>query len=207
VLAVLLLIVPAAWGRTAMVTIKNVEFGSGDHTVYVFPGDSVKWTHRDGDTPHTVSANDGSFDSSPNTAGSCSTPFLDDCMREGETFEHAFPSVGTFSYRCKQHASMTGTVNVVRRGGGGSSPTPPSTGPAVTPTKTSPSVSPTGTAKGTGSPSASPTAAGSVTLSESPRPDEPDGGSGNAKIAVAAAAVLILSGVGFLVYRRFISPS
>jgi plastocyanin len=60
-------------------------------------GDSVTWSNQDTAT-HTVTADDGSFDSG-NLAGKA-------------TFHHAFASAGSFSYHCKIHPSMVGTVTV-----------------------------------------------------------------------------------------------
>ena len=95
-------------------------------TVSIGVGESVTWTN-DGSAPHTVTANDGSFDSSPN----CPSSF-DACMQPGETYTHTFDAAGTFGYFCKVHGqSMSGTVVV----GEGGSPAPsgsgglPNTGP------------------------------------------------------------------------------
>jgi plastocyanin len=60
-------------------------------------GQSVTWTNQD-DAPHTVTADDGAFDSG-NLAG-------------GEEFSFTFDQAGTFAYHCNIHQSMKGTVTV-----------------------------------------------------------------------------------------------
>ena len=60
-------------------------------------GGTVKWTNGD-NTSHTVTADDGSFNSGGKGA-------------QG-TFEHTFPQGGAFGYHCAIHPSMQGTVQV-----------------------------------------------------------------------------------------------
>ncbi|HUL04381.1 MAG TPA: plastocyanin/azurin family copper-binding protein [Gemmatimonadales bacterium] len=60
-------------------------------------GQSVCWQNS-GSVAHTVTSNDGtSFSSS---------------LAAGQTFLHAFPTAGSFPYRCTIHAGMTGTITV-----------------------------------------------------------------------------------------------
>jgi plastocyanin len=68
-------------------------------SVDVAVGGTVTWTFDDGDTPHTVTADDNSFGSPPNgqTKG---------------TFEHVFPKAGSVKYHCDLHPDMIGAVNV-----------------------------------------------------------------------------------------------
>jgi len=67
-------------------------------SVTVTAGDSVTWTHQ-GSNPHTVTADDGSFDSG--------------AMASGDSFGHTFQSAGTYSYFCEVHGqSMSGSVTV-----------------------------------------------------------------------------------------------
>ncbi len=62
-------------------------------------GATVKWTITDNqNAPHTVTAEDSSFDS-----GSKNT---------GETFSFTFTKAGTFAYHCTFHANMTGKITV-----------------------------------------------------------------------------------------------
>ncbi len=80
-------------------------------TVTIAVGETVTWSH-DGQQPHTVTADDGSFDSSPN----CPT-VITQCMETGDTYSHAFNSAGSFDYFCKVHGqSMSGTVVVEAAG-------------------------------------------------------------------------------------------
>ena len=60
-------------------------------------GQKVTWTNTDG-FPHTVTADNGSFDSGPVAAGT--------------SYARTFKQAGTFAYHCKIHSSMHGTVVV-----------------------------------------------------------------------------------------------
>jgi plastocyanin len=60
-------------------------------------GDTVMWSN-DSSRPHTVTANDGSFDSGRIPATS--------------TFEQRFATAGAFAYHCTLHPFMTGEVDV-----------------------------------------------------------------------------------------------
>jgi plastocyanin len=77
------------------VSIANFAFSSADITVT--KGTTVAWKNNDGVT-HTVTADDGSFDS-----GS---------LTPGKSFSHTFDSTGTFTYHCNIHTTMTGKVTV-----------------------------------------------------------------------------------------------
>jgi plastocyanin len=77
------------------VNIANFAFAPDSRSVRV--GDSVKWTNKDGAT-HTVTADDGAFDSG-NLAG-------------GKSFSFTFDEAGTYAYHCNIHRRMTGTVTV-----------------------------------------------------------------------------------------------
>jgi LPXTG-motif cell wall-anchored protein len=73
----------------------------------------VTWTNV-GTAPHTVTADDGSFDSSPDCPGN-----INACIGGGESYTHTFGTAGTFGYTCKVHgAAMSGTVVVQGAGGG-----------------------------------------------------------------------------------------
>jgi plastocyanin len=77
------------------VNIADFAFAPDSRSVKV--GDSVKWTNKDGAT-HTVTADDGAFDS-----GS---------LAGGKSFSFTFDEAGTFTYHCNIHQSMTGRVVV-----------------------------------------------------------------------------------------------
>lgn len=61
-------------------------------------GDTIKWTFDDDASPHTVTADDNSFDSSQ--------------KQKGDTFTHKFDKAGTYAYHCSLHANMKGTITV-----------------------------------------------------------------------------------------------
>ena len=67
-------------------------------TLTVKKGDSVEWDWTDQNASHTVTADDGSFDS-----GLCGA---------GTRFIVTFASAGSFTYHCTIHAAMTGSVTV-----------------------------------------------------------------------------------------------
>jgi hypothetical protein len=64
----------------------------------VHQGSKVRWAFG-GVLPHTTTADDGSFDSG--------------IVDPGTIFTATFDELGTFSYSCLVHPSMTGTVTVV----------------------------------------------------------------------------------------------
>jgi plastocyanin len=75
--------------------IENFAFDPKQLTAKV--GESVSWKNDDG-TTHTVTADDGSFDSGN--------------LASDKTFSQTFDQAGTFKYHCALHASMIGTVVV-----------------------------------------------------------------------------------------------
>jgi LPXTG-motif cell wall-anchored protein len=92
--------VKAKAAASASVTISDFQFAPGAVTVNV--GDTVTWTNA-GPTPHSATANDGSFDTG--------------IMDEGGSGSHTFTEAGTFSYICTPHPNMTGTVTVAAAAG------------------------------------------------------------------------------------------
>lgn len=99
--------------RTAMAqgtaSVAIVDFAFDPGSVSVAAGGTVTWTNQ-GATVHTVSADDGSFES-----GS---------LDPGATFSFTFNSPGTVSYHCNFHSNMVGSVTV---SGGETPETPPAT--------------------------------------------------------------------------------
>ena len=77
------------------VAIKDFSFQPASISVAV--GSTVTWTNND-TTGHTVTADDGSFDSGT--------------VAPGATFSHTFDTAGTFTYHCNIHPSMTATITV-----------------------------------------------------------------------------------------------
>jgi LPXTG-motif cell wall-anchored protein len=90
----------------AATSVSIVDFSFQPGSVTISAGDSVVWTNT-GAAPHTVTDDNGAFDSSPNCPNS-----LSDCMQPGDSYTHTFSSAGTFDYHCKVHPNMTGTVVV-----------------------------------------------------------------------------------------------
>jgi LPXTG-motif cell wall-anchored protein len=85
------------------VTISDFQFAPA--TVTIDAGDTVTWTN-DGPTPHSATADDGSFDTGIFNAG----------QSRSQTFDQA----GSFAYFCTPHPNMRGTVTVRAASTGGS---------------------------------------------------------------------------------------
>jgi plastocyanin len=90
-----------------------VDFAFDPSSVAVDAGATVTWTNQ-GAAPHTVTADDGSFDSGTLDAGA--------------SFSFTFTSAGTVSYHCTIHPNMVGSVVV---SGGATPETPTPTAPAA----------------------------------------------------------------------------
>jgi plastocyanin len=85
--------------KTWSVAIEDFYFEPADAAIQ--PGDTIMWTNE-GSSPHTVTSDDGQFDSG--------------VLNPGDTFSVTFTGGdGTLTYHCKIHPSMTGSVS----GGGG----------------------------------------------------------------------------------------
>ena len=88
------------------VAIEDFYFEPADAAIQ--PGDTIMWVNE-GNTPHTVTSDDGQFDS--------------EVLNPGESFMFTFPEAGTFSYHCEIHPFMIGSVTVgAAAGGGGDTP-------------------------------------------------------------------------------------
>jgi plastocyanin len=96
--------------RTHDVSLQGNRFVNQTITIQV--GDTVRWTHRDGNVPHNVESDDPAFDSHPNcTVGVPNDP---PCMvASSPAYSRTFSEEGTVQYRCEIHPSMTGEVRVV----------------------------------------------------------------------------------------------
>ena len=88
---------PAA--MTVHVNINNYAFEAPSITIA--PGTTVIFKNLD-DDPHTVTADDGSFDSKG--------------LGQGDTWSYRFTAPGTYAYHCKVHPMMKGTVVVKESG-------------------------------------------------------------------------------------------
>ena len=82
-----------ATGGTA--EIKGFAFDP--NPVEIVAGQTVSWTNADG-AAHTVTADDGSFDSGR--------------LPNGQSFSQVFATQGTFTYHCAIHTSMKATIVV-----------------------------------------------------------------------------------------------
>jgi plastocyanin len=109
-LALVLIVVMApsatAKGTTTQVSIQDFFFSPADVTVE--PGTTVTWVNE-GNVPHTVTSDDGQFDSG--------------VLMPGDSYTVMFKGQGTITYHCAIHPSMTGSVTVgtpaMGAGGGG----------------------------------------------------------------------------------------
>ena len=88
---------PAASTAGGGEQIANFAFNPASMTIKA--GASLTWTNADS-TTHTVTADDGTFDSGN--------------VASGATFSHAFATAGTFAYHCNIHSSMKGTITVTQ---------------------------------------------------------------------------------------------
>jgi len=91
--------IPAALGddgRVREVSIPGKTFAPG--LIQVLVGDTVVWRNGDG-TNHTVTADNGAFDSG--------------YLSSGATFSRVFAKLGRYAYHCTIHKFMHGTVVVV----------------------------------------------------------------------------------------------
>src|SRR5438105_14543475 len=79
-----------AGAATAGVTIADNSFQPQQITITA--GDTVTW-HDTGSNPHSVTSDDGVFDSSP----SCSL-YGGGCLSKGQTFSFTFTQPGTYAY-------------------------------------------------------------------------------------------------------------
>jgi plastocyanin len=101
-LALMALLVPVQAGvvraqAPASFDVQVVDFEFQPANLTIPAGATVTWTNA-GQRTHTVSADDGSFDSGR--------------LDPGETFSHTFSEPGTFTYHCGFHPEMQGTITV-----------------------------------------------------------------------------------------------
>ena len=141
-----------ALAAPAAVDVQDNQFVAASVTVTV--GDTVTWTES-GNAPHSVTADDGSFDSGP----TC----LPNCLSHGASFAHTFTQAGTFAYHCKIHGAagglgMSGVVHVEAAPGSTTTAVPTSTTSSTattaprsttTPIPTSTTAAPTSTSSTT----------------------------------------------------------
>ncbi len=109
------------------VTMQNSiqGFAFNPQVMNINQGTTVTWTNLDS-TAHTSTSDAGSAEQWDSGG-----------LAQGDTFSHTFNRVGTFTYHCNIHSSMTATINVAAGCGPASTPTstpvPATNTPTVTP--------------------------------------------------------------------------
>lgn len=115
------------------VEISVVDFAFEPETVTIPAGTTVTW-RNDGDRTHTVTADDGSFDSGR--------------LDPGESFSFTFTEAGAYAYFCGFHPEMQGTIEVTAAAGheghGSESATPTAAEPVESSGTPSGQVGPSG---------------------------------------------------------------
>ena len=86
-----------ASARTVEVSIEDIDYS--ERRVVIERGDRVRWTWRDGDTPHDVRS-------------SGSPRFRSSSLKETGTHVVRFTRRGTYRYVCSIHLNMRGRVVV-----------------------------------------------------------------------------------------------
>lgn len=84
-----------AAAQAAAVSIAGFAFDAP--SLQIGKGTTVTWTNNDG-VPHTVTSDDGAFDSGP--------------IAPGESYTFTFADPGVYAYHCQIHPSMTARVLV-----------------------------------------------------------------------------------------------
>jgi len=132
-------------------TISNFSFSPDPLTIPV--GTTVQWTNDDG-VSHTVTADDGSFDSHP--------------LSPHGTFTHTFGQAGVFTYHCAIHTSMQGTIRVGEATTTTTAASAPTTTTTAAPATTTTTAAPTSTTT-----TAAPTTTTTVRATTTTRPAAP----------------------------------
>ena len=77
---------------------RSLNYSPSQFTVEIGVNNTVTFVNQDSAT-HTVTSNTGAFDSGD--------------IASGKSWTHTFTTPGTYSFHCKYHSFMTGTVTVV----------------------------------------------------------------------------------------------
>jgi plastocyanin len=151
--------------------VSIVDFAFEPASLEVPVGTTVTWTNA-GAAPHTVTADDGAFDSGE--------------LAPGASFSQTFDTAGSFAYHCEIHPDMTGTIVVTEAAGAQAQAAPAETpaAPAETPA-----------AAGAAAPAAAPvqvprTGIGTMALGQS------------GEIALLAGLAAVVLGAAAVAYRR-----
>lgn len=116
VVSALVLAMPlAATAAAASHDVDVVDNAFEPPSLTVTAGDEVTWASS-GSNPHTVTADDGSFDSNPD-CGAFADAASGACMDGGESFAFTFDEPGEYPYYCRLHGGpggvgMAGTITV-----------------------------------------------------------------------------------------------
>jgi plastocyanin len=152
-----------AAAAAAPARLSIVDFAFSPAAVSVPAGATVTWTNS-GQSPHTVTSDNGAFDSSPGCT------YATGCLNPGNAFSHTFTAPGTYTYHCRVHTTMHGTVTVTPGA-------PPTTAPPATPppTATPPPSTPPATTppRGMSPPPSATSPAPSATALPAARPGTP----------------------------------
>lgn len=94
---------PVAGSKTVMIQITDDMYNPKD--VVINAGDTVEWVSATSTTTHTVTADNGSFDSGMIFTG------------PGKTFSQTFPNSGvTINYHCRTHQACCGMQGAIKVG-------------------------------------------------------------------------------------------
>jgi plastocyanin len=85
-------------GSAPVVAVGDIFFRPKEVTVAV--GTNLVWKHE-GQQPHSVTADDGTFDSHPKCPSG-------ECMQNGDRFEFTFTKAGRYPYYCRVHGGKGG---------------------------------------------------------------------------------------------------
>src|SRR5215218_11451091 len=96
----LVVFAPAASAQDDM-TVSIQDFFFSPDQLTVAPGTTATWIN-DGASPHTSTADDGTWDSGT--------------LQPGESFSFTFDDPGDYSYLCEIHPDMTATITVSEDG-------------------------------------------------------------------------------------------
>ncbi len=157
---------PVVLARSQQATITDSEYKPDDITIGV--NEVVTWI-SDSDLEHTVTADDGSFDSGK--------------MARGEAFANVFSKAGTYTYHCVVYG-FTGKITVE------------GSGPTQAPTRAPTPTPPQGTLPPSLVPAQTPaaTAAGATAdASAAPAPDASQGVTFTPAVLIAAIVVVVLA--------------
>jgi plastocyanin len=174
--------------RAKDATITIVDFAFQPKTITINQHETVTWTNT-ANQNHTVTADDGSFDSGP--------------LSHGDVFGNVFDVAGTFKYHCSIHPNMQGTIIVKAVA---ATPTPSGSQPPTPPPGTLPpnfktpvpviTLEPTATPTATPAPTPAATGGTGGTTSDSTAP-----------LVIGVLVVVAVAAVGLLAAWRRRRPT